>query len=458
MTFRFDERLVPILQRFNLEHLARLGTMRIDRDLITALVERWRLETHTFHLPTGEIAPTLQDISCLWGLPISGRSIAARTDENWEYKVIQCFGHCAYETFRRPMGTFHMRMAWLREEWLDEEVDEDEHVEVELHAGADEATLIRYARAYLLDLCSSVMFPDHSGYLGAMFLQLLTNVENPAPWSWGTAVLAYLYQGLCDAAERDAAEIAAPCMFLQMWAWTRFPIGRPRPLFNANGLAGRPFGSIWVGGRDYLDEPHRSVTLYRRRFEELRDEEVNWEPYRDIMHQLPPICQQQREMDLWFYQGPLIWFWVVEYYSPERVMRQFGRYQMVPPPFRLHPPLHCVRHEPNTNHNWRRVHAFHIKRWQQRRFRIVPHAQAFDPAGWDAYMAWFNREGMRTIWRRPSTASGMLDPAPPPPTGNPINQSFVMAGERVQQTVSFQLFYRFEIIICIIFYVNVVYL
>ena len=42
------------------------------RSLLTALVDRWRPETHTFHLPFGEMAPTLQDVALLLGLPITG--------------------------------------------------------------------------------------------------------------------------------------------------------------------------------------------------------------------------------------------------------------------------------------------------------------------------------------------------------------------------------------------------
>ncbi|KAK1697930.1 hypothetical protein QYE76_014627 [Lolium multiflorum] len=37
---------------------------------LTALVDRWRPETHTFHLRAGEMAPTLQDVSMILGLPI----------------------------------------------------------------------------------------------------------------------------------------------------------------------------------------------------------------------------------------------------------------------------------------------------------------------------------------------------------------------------------------------------
>jgi hypothetical protein len=49
--------------------------MQLDRSLLAALADRWRLETHTFHLPCGEMVPTLQDVSYLLGLPIASEAI-----------------------------------------------------------------------------------------------------------------------------------------------------------------------------------------------------------------------------------------------------------------------------------------------------------------------------------------------------------------------------------------------
>lgn len=47
----------------------------LDRALLTAWVDRWRPETHTFHLPCGEMAPTLQDVAFLLGLPVRGEAV-----------------------------------------------------------------------------------------------------------------------------------------------------------------------------------------------------------------------------------------------------------------------------------------------------------------------------------------------------------------------------------------------
>ncbi|KAD4889455.1 hypothetical protein E3N88_21528 [Mikania micrantha] len=48
------------------------GYRNLDHGLLEALIERWRPETHTFHLPIGEATVILEDVNVLWGLPIEG--------------------------------------------------------------------------------------------------------------------------------------------------------------------------------------------------------------------------------------------------------------------------------------------------------------------------------------------------------------------------------------------------
>ncbi|KAF1892329.1 hypothetical protein Lal_00010794 [Lupinus albus] len=54
-------------------NFSRLRCFNIDPSLITALVERWRPETHTFHLPCDECTITLEDVSLQLGLNVNGR-------------------------------------------------------------------------------------------------------------------------------------------------------------------------------------------------------------------------------------------------------------------------------------------------------------------------------------------------------------------------------------------------
>ena len=54
-----DNRVIDIIKLLRLEGLFRAPSREIDHCLISALVERWRPETHTFHLPHGEMSITL---------------------------------------------------------------------------------------------------------------------------------------------------------------------------------------------------------------------------------------------------------------------------------------------------------------------------------------------------------------------------------------------------------------
>ncbi|CAI0430289.1 unnamed protein product [Linum tenue] len=46
--------------------------IKINRQLITTLLERWRKETHCFNFLKGEMTITLNDIAILTDLPIDG--------------------------------------------------------------------------------------------------------------------------------------------------------------------------------------------------------------------------------------------------------------------------------------------------------------------------------------------------------------------------------------------------
>ena len=55
-----------------------------DRSLLTALVDGWRPETHTFHLLFREMTPTLQDVAVLLSLLIAGAAASPpKAPANW---------------------------------------------------------------------------------------------------------------------------------------------------------------------------------------------------------------------------------------------------------------------------------------------------------------------------------------------------------------------------------------
>jgi Plant mobile domain len=130
------------------------------------MVERWRHETHTFHLPIGKMTITLKDLSCLWGLPINGYSITNFEDDNWEEDVQHAFNHVNWQAFRRPPNTYYLSVNWLYEPWRPVLEDENDvrrpRASLPTNANAEEVRY--YAHVYMLDLFSLVMFLDHSDF------------------------------------------------------------------------------------------------------------------------------------------------------------------------------------------------------------------------------------------------------------------------------------------------------
>ena len=77
------EEIIPLLRLSGFYWIIKMGYLKINSSLITALIERWRSETHTFHLRCGETTITLQDVSVLLGLHTEGTPLIGQTNLDW---------------------------------------------------------------------------------------------------------------------------------------------------------------------------------------------------------------------------------------------------------------------------------------------------------------------------------------------------------------------------------------
>nr|XP_009778608.1 PREDICTED: serine/threonine-protein phosphatase 7 long form homolog [Nicotiana sylvestris] len=205
----FHARIVARLQATGFYTIFRIGRMQLDWSLITALVERWIPETHTFYLPTGEATITLEDVQVLYGLRIDGRALPQYIRSMTRGQYLDMMGQF---TGYRPQGDDVQRggirvalsgirdhMAFLHPDITGE--TEDLHIE-------------RYMRLALLLLFGCVLFPNTSGSLVSMrFLHHLQQLDDLPLYSWGAAVLAYLYRSMCRASILCAVDI---CGFLPL--------------------------------------------------------------------------------------------------------------------------------------------------------------------------------------------------------------------------------------------------
>ncbi|XP_055962359.1 protein MAIN-LIKE 2-like [Mercurialis annua] len=200
-------------------------TMRqytVDMTLVTALVERWRPETHTFMFPEGECTITLQDIAILTGLPINGAAVTGPTIRGWSSVTRRLLG-------RDMVGSRNCQGSFVTTSWLVDEFDSFTRIP---DAASDEQ--IDWAvRAYLLFHLHAWCFSDtNSGQIGLRILPHLEDLTAIGSISWGSAALAHLYREmcLCTMVSQNRRNIGGPLWILQLWAFEYItPLATPPP-------------------------------------------------------------------------------------------------------------------------------------------------------------------------------------------------------------------------------------
>ena len=89
-----DSRIAAYIADVGLKGLLRVLNIDLDHALIIALVERWRQETHSFHLPHGEMTILLQYIEVIMGVPVDGLLVVGFTHmQDWGKLCTELLGH-----------------------------------------------------------------------------------------------------------------------------------------------------------------------------------------------------------------------------------------------------------------------------------------------------------------------------------------------------------------------------
>ena len=114
-------------------------------------------------------------------------------------------------------------------------------------------------------LLGKTMFTETSGdSITARFINIAVEIANARrpedirERSYGSAVLAATYRGMCRACvknQKNSVLVGCP-LLLQLWSWERFPIGQPDvlaeepypmgELFDADRIDMPTFGTLWT--------------------------------------------------------------------------------------------------------------------------------------------------------------------------------------------------------------------
>ena len=208
------EEIIPLLQISGLYPIMKLAQLKVNGALVNAFIERWRPETHTFHLKCGEATITLQDVSVLLGIPVDGRPLIGNTNIDW------------FELFHELLGVMpddaaidgnSIKLSWLSSHFAN----------IHDFTGNQEG-LERFARAWILRFIGGVMFVDKSSKrVHLKYLQFLRDLRECSSYAWGAAVLGNLYREMCIATDYNTKSIGGFTLLIQLWAWERCPTLAP---------------------------------------------------------------------------------------------------------------------------------------------------------------------------------------------------------------------------------------
>jgi hypothetical protein len=114
--------LHALLKRVKLTTVARVyhrGVPPVNPAALTAMIDRWRPETHNFHLLCGEMTITLEDATMILRLKIRGfPGIGDTKSVGWEDRVAQFLGHPLPDLQPgKKQRSSGVPLKWLREQF-----------------------------------------------------------------------------------------------------------------------------------------------------------------------------------------------------------------------------------------------------------------------------------------------------------------------------------------------------
>ncbi|KAH9605788.1 hypothetical protein KSS87_019490 [Heliosperma pusillum] len=122
--FWVSDRVVDFIKESQFYFIHRVVGLKFNVDFITALVERWRPETHSIPLTVDEATVTLQDVQVLLELRIREDVVTGTTTYNWRALIYELLGQTPGE---EDLKGASLRIGWLTENFsgLPEEANEE---------------------------------------------------------------------------------------------------------------------------------------------------------------------------------------------------------------------------------------------------------------------------------------------------------------------------------------------
>ncbi|XP_028126177.1 protein MAIN-LIKE 1-like [Camellia sinensis] len=248
----------------------------VNKVVVSAFVERWQPEANTFHLPFGEMSPTLDDFNAILGILVIGKSVSCK-------KLL------------------NVDAANMLAEALGVTIDE---ANVALKVAQGQSIKVEWLRQRFRSMSDA----DNDNTIECV--------------ARGAAALAFLYQQLGTATRYAVKQMAGYMTLLEARIYEHFVSARTHP--NLDYKEDQPHVFHWIS-RTQSGSSTSILQRLREDLDRLEAHGVIWDLYHDkrIEHSF---------FDVAYYSGCLKYMHIIEPYHPDRVLRQFGRVKIIPLP------------------------------------------------------------------------------------------------------------------------------
>lgn len=147
----------------------------------------------------------------------------------------------------------------------------------------------------------------------------------------------------------------------------------------------------WDFSLSFTHAPTHVLTTYRSILAGLRSGDFIWQPYNDVINNLPNDCISGQA--LWRYHGWLVCWNIVEPHPIDRVARQLGFVQHIPDRRLLmepqtHVKIHAMKKTGRRDENWLAKNAEYIAEWNDRLHNLWQFNQPGNTTV-EGYMMWY---------------------------------------------------------------------
>ncbi|MQL79692.1 hypothetical protein Taro_012132 [Colocasia esculenta] len=250
------------IARMGFGHLLSVRPFHVDVPYLEALRERWEEDCKAFIMPWGHMIPTLEDVAYLTGLPVQGEPVVGQERSDYYDDIVELLGPEFIAGRRRPirsilLGSLSEAVGLRGRRRGPLETLDEFYTGVRGALDLGDRSEERSVRIFVTYLFGRLLFAMQSSQMNCKFVLLLRDLAQAG-------------------SSRRSQSTGGFTPFLQIWGYTRFPMGRGTLVEGHQTMV--PLMARWEVAPDPRVTDRR-VGDVRVALDHYPHEQVVWTPY-----------------------------------------------------------------------------------------------------------------------------------------------------------------------------------